>query len=177
MRIQEGMSARNLVFFFLFCCFVLFCFVLFCFVLFCFVLFCFVLFCFVLFCFGSIQKLEFGIWSRRMPNHLKESNVKTPNKKDSSYLFCFLFFVFWFLVFGFWFLVFGFWFLVFGFWFLVFGFWFLVFGFLFFVFFCLCLFAFDTVPKSFILASTSSRKLPYSTPLVTKGMGISLCMR
>jgi hypothetical protein len=30
---------------------------------------------------GSIQKLEFGIWSRRTPNHAKEPYVKTPNKK------------------------------------------------------------------------------------------------
>jgi hypothetical protein len=36
---------------------------------------------------GSIQKLEFGIWSSQMTNHTKESYVKTPNKKVSRYLF------------------------------------------------------------------------------------------
>ena len=51
LTVQDKLTGKFDVRFFVLFCFVLFCFVLFCFVLFCFVLFCFVLFCFVLFCF------------------------------------------------------------------------------------------------------------------------------
>jgi hypothetical protein len=37
--------------------------------------------------FGSIQRLEFGIWRRRMPNHALGAYAKTPNEKVSRYLF------------------------------------------------------------------------------------------